>query len=360
MPTLAGLLFSHSPPSYYKWKETINHLKLSKAASKFLWNGLSEDTRTVYDSAKRSYEYYCSYYNISPWPAQEHTLAEWASARAEGSSQIHFQGKVKAKTIFAMMSALRSVHIDRHLSIKPFNSEWLKRILAGISRCQPDDNIKKAEPISLSTLQDVTNTGDKSIDELNFNTACKVTFAGFLCSGEFMYSASDLKDGHTFTNTKLTRNDIHFSEDGKYAVLRLKCSKTDTMLQDVEIILAATNSLCCPVTVLKNLFTQDPQPPTAPLFHLHGHPLDYKSFVKMLKRRLHEIGNPKADHYSGHSFRRGAAQHASDNGILDYDIQRLGRWSSDAFKLYFNESLANRYNLNKRFLTGNTPAIISI
>ena len=80
----------------------------------------------------------------------------------------------------------------------------------------------------------------------------------------------------------------------------------------------------------------------------------------MLKRHFHEIGNLKADHYSDHSFHRGAAQHASDNGILDYDIQRLGRWSSDAFKLYFNESLANRYNLNKRFLTGNTPAIISI
>jgi len=66
MPALAGLLFSHSPPSYFKWKETINHLKLFEVASKFLWNGLSKDTRTVYDSAKRSYEYYCSYYNIFP------------------------------------------------------------------------------------------------------------------------------------------------------------------------------------------------------------------------------------------------------------------------------------------------------
>src|SRR5467141_548966 len=40
-----------------------------------------------------------------------------------------------------------------------------------------------------------------------------------------------------------------------------------------------------------------------------------------LRRRLRIVG---ADLYSGHGFRRGAAQHAA----LDEDIQRLGRWSS--------------------------------
>jgi hypothetical protein len=360
MSTLAGLLFSQPPPSFYEWERTIVHLNLSRTASKFLWNGLSEDTRSVYDSARRSYEYYCSYHNIKPWPAQEHTLAEWASARAEGNSQIRYQGKVKAKTIFAMMSALRSVHVDRRLSLKPFESEWLKRILAGISRCQPDDNTKKAEPMSLSTLEKVIDTGDKTVDELNFNAACKIAFAGFLRSGEFTYSATDFKDTNTFTNTKLTRSDIRFSDDNKYAILRLKRSKTDTMHQGVEIILAASNNICCPVTALKTLLTRDPQPLSAPLFRLSGAPFDYNGFVKILRKRLREIGEPKAGLFSGHSFRRGASQHASDNGMLDYDIQRLGRWSSDAFKLYFNESYANRYNLNKRFLTGSAPAISSL
>jgi hypothetical protein len=50
----------------------------------------SEDTRSIYDSARRSYEYCCSYHNIIPWPAQEHTLAEWASPRTKGISQIKY------------------------------------------------------------------------------------------------------------------------------------------------------------------------------------------------------------------------------------------------------------------------------
>ena len=70
-------------------------------------------------------------------------------------------------------------------------------------------------------LQNVTNTDDKLINELNFNTACKVAFASFLHLGKFTYSTSDLNNGHTFTNTKLTRSNIHFSDDNKYAILRL-------------------------------------------------------------------------------------------------------------------------------------------
>jgi hypothetical protein len=81
--------------------------------------------------------------------------------------------------------------------------------------------------------------------------------------------------------------------------------------------------------------------------------------IDTLRRRLRIVGDPRADRYSGHSFHRGAAQHAANNGILDEDIQRLGRWSSDVFKLYFNTSLGHRFNLNKRFLTGMAPSFHS-
>jgi hypothetical protein len=59
----------------------------------------------------------------------------------------------------------------------------------------------------------------------------------------------------------------------------------------------------------------------------------------------HPLAKEEADNgyknykcFSSHSPRArwGAAQHAADNGILEYDIQRLGRWSSEAFKGYFH------------------------
>ena len=142
---------------------------------------------------------------------------------------------------------------------------------------------------------------------MNFNAACKVAFAGFLRCGEFTYSAFDYKDRHTFMNTKLTRNDVSFSEDNTYAILRLKRSKADVEHHGVDIILSTTNNQCCPVTALKNLFTCDPQPPTAPLFQLDGGLCDSTTFIALLRERLHDIGDPRTDYYSGHSFRQGAA-----------------------------------------------------
>ena len=38
--------------------------------------------------------------------------------------------------------------------------------------------------------------------------------------------------------------------------------------------------------------------------------------------------------YKGHSFRIGEASHAADKGFSDAQIRALGRWKSDAFKVY--------------------------
>jgi hypothetical protein len=178
-----------------------------------------------------------------------------------------------------------------------------------------------------------------------------------LRSGEFTYSLKDQPGSRNFINTKLTRSDVTFDENSEYVILRLKCSKTDLDHKGVEIILAATHDQICPVTALRNLFLLDPQPPTAPLFRFDSRAFDYNLFVDTLRNRLKNIGDQRSLCYSGHSFRRGVAQHAADNGILDGDIQRLGRWSSDAFKLYFNTSFSHRFSLNKRFLSGTAPSL---
>ena len=76
------------------------------------------------------------------------------------------------------------------------------------------------------------------------------------------------------------------------------------------------------------------------------------------RKRLKDKGYKNHKCYSGHSPRRGAAQHAADNGILEYDIQRLGRWSSEAFKGYSHISQAYKFHLNRRFQTGRSVPVI--
>ena len=140
---------------------------------------------------------------------------------------------------------------------------------------------------------------------------------------EFTYSLKGRPGTHDFINTKLTRSDVTFDESYEYAILRLKRSKTDYDHHGVEIILVATYNQICLVSALRKLFLLDKQSPTAPLFRSNSGSFDYDFFVNTLRASLLKIGDSKSFHYSGHSFRRGATQHASD--ILDADIQCLGR-----------------------------------
>src|SRR6267378_4288650 len=142
--------------------------------------------------------------------------------------------------------------------------------------------------------------------------ACKVAWAGFLRCGEFTCSAKDEPGSRNFVNTKLTRSDVTFDEAFGYAIIRLKRSKADYDHKGVEIVLAASRDQVCPVSALRDLFRKDTQPPSAPLFRSAAEsPFDRSYLIDTLRKRLRIVNDPRADRYSGHSFRRGAAHHSA-------------------------------------------------
>jgi hypothetical protein len=107
------------------------------------------------------------------------------------------------------------------------------------------------------------------------------------------------------------------------------------------------------VAALEALFTLDPQEAGLPLFCFTRSIFNPKNFLKRLSAGLTNLGVDPIG-FLGHSFRKGAAQHAHDGGVLGSQIQKLGRWTSDAFQAYFTMSPAILYRLNHQFLTG-TP-----
>lgn len=125
----------------------------------------------------------------------------------------------------------------------------------------------------------------------------------------------------------------------------------------VQIIIAAMGEPTSPIAALRRLFLQDPRPSNAPLFRLQSLAFFCQAFVNILKQRITVAGLSKAN-YSGHSFRKGVAQHAADHGMLDESIQRLGDWTSNAFKLYFTTSSEMLFNLNLSFQKGILLAIL--
>jgi hypothetical protein len=341
-----------------------------------LFYGLSEGTRKTYTSYQSSYETFCLARAQPPYPASLDTLAEWISLRAFGSG-LPGQGPLKAESIKQALAAVRSVHVDRRLPTSVFQSEYLSRIQAGIRRLQGKEDKKKAAPLSLRHLRQITSPAPEvdpetepsvdpttctlssmEIDDLNTDTALKVAWAGFLRGGEVTCEASDLANRDVFEHTKLQRRDITFADNDEHVILTLRSSKCDVEHTGVEIVLARTGTDTCPIKALRALFTLDPQPRRAPLFRASTGTFTRAKYIKALQSRLRDCGNKDWKDYTLHSPRRGAAQHAADNGILEDDIQKLGRWSSEAFKGYFHISLAYKYALNRRFQTGRARPVV--
>ena len=73
---------------------------------------------------------------------------------------------------------------------------------------------------------------------------------------------------------------------------------------------------------------------SGPLFCLaDGSAIKTEVFTRQLKGAL-AFCDLDCSSYKSHSFRIGAASLAAENGMSDVQIWGLGRWKSDAFKLY--------------------------
>ena len=124
----------------------------------------------------------------------------------------------------------------------------------------------------------------------------------------------------------LLKRDITIQEAEERMDVTIRFSKTDQM---------GVGETCY---VFK---TQSPSSPWVYLGALNGLQDDEKicqqSVHRMrqhLKAVLQVIGVPDPGHYSFHSFRRGAAFHASNQGVPDCVIKKHGRWRSEAYVRY--------------------------
>jgi hypothetical protein len=261
--------------------------------------------------------------------------------------------RIKPTTIRAYVSAIRSHHVDANHDTSVFNNPMIKRLLDGATSMNPSTTAERL-PITKDILTQMLTPVALSIKDLNFNAAAATAFAGFLRLGEITYTKAQ-KDSPAFTATKCTRNDITLAND--HMTLRLKRSKTDANHQGVSITIAASGQAGCAVQAMKHLFEKDPQPGNAPLFRFERSAFTSHAVRKEIKNRITAL-SLHSKLYNGHSFRKGAAQHARDNGFTDGQIQQLGRWSSRAFELYCSSSSSDLFRLSLNFQRG-TPISFS-
>jgi len=121
----------------------------------------------------------------------------------------------------------------------------------------------------------------------------------------------------------------------------------DPFLKGVAITIAsASGAHTCLVKALKSLFNHVQSPPKSPLFMQDdGVPMSQDFLISQVRSGLMLAGF-YASKFSGHSFCCGTASLAAMVGFNNYEIQPLGRWCSNSYKLYVDSSQARLVSLS--------------
>ena len=135
-------------------------------------------------------------------------------------------------------------------------------------------------------------------------------------------------------------------EEPQYAYLDLGLCKGDQKKRQFIYLYRQADAAICPVRALHALrhaplFAGVSKAGSAPIFALSKGPAIYReTFTKGMRTALGKHCGRKYEVYGTHSLRRGGAQALCDNGAPPWIVQLLGRWSSDAYKVYCDANLA--------------------
>ena len=247
--------------------------------------------------------------------------------------------RVPPKAVKAYVGRLKSSCIDRGYSdLTVFNDDTVERVYRGIKGMRGEGVNRERKPRTRDVLLDVLSTFNTSTREgATLHASFCLAFAGFLRAGEFTYSAKD-RTSPNFGQWFVTRSSIILFDDR--LELTLPSSKTDPFRNGVTLHIAATNDAGCPVASLRHLYQNFPAAPFGPLFETAPDRAFTSTLViSELRAKLKSLGYE--GHYSGHSFRRGAATEARNVGLPDELIKLLGRWKSEAYLRYIEVEKAH-------------------
>jgi hypothetical protein len=157
-----------------------------------------------------------------------------------------------------------------------------------------------------------------------------MAFYGFFRMGE-LASKSTKVVGHV-----IQYNNVHFQTQGIKHMVNITITnfKHNTDKRPFTILIEREPLLpFCPVQALEDYCKVRGQSP-GPFFCFQDtSPITIGQFNAELQRCLTFCGLDTS-RYKSHSFRIGAACHAAEKGFSDAQIRALGRWKSDAFKVY--------------------------
>ena len=261
---------------------------------------------------------------LAPIPASQQQLILFAADLSQ---------TVTYATMRTYLSAVRHLHISEGHRDPLEGSLQLSLLMKGARRTKPSkgDQRLPITPLILNKMYEILNREPQKYENKLLWAACCLGLFAFLSSGEFT-----IKPGEDFDPTwHLTINDISVDSltDPSKIQIHIKGSKTDQWRKGIHLLVGRTDShLCAVKAILTYIAARGFR--NGPLFiNIDGSSFTQQKLIVSLRNTLTKAGID-CTHYSGHSFRTGAATTVAAKGISDATIQTLGRWSSDLYKRY--------------------------
>ena len=292
----------------------------------------------------RSYFAFCVYYERQPLPADLDTVRAYAQFLSRS---------VQHNTILNYLSGLKMLHILLGFSYPFTGHAILRLLLRGLHRLHPYTP-NRAPPITPGILLSVFG----ALDHQSSLEACVFScglFLFFTMSRLGSMLPKSIKHIARAPQSFLTRARVNMA-DAQFLVVSFLHTKTIQFGQrTLHVPLMRSDSPLCPVAAYLHAADLLSDSACAPAFAYKkpdgaSHPLLPQEFVRVFRTLLSRAGVPLAAQFRGHSFRRGGASWAFNNGVPGELIQVMGDWKSDAYKVYLEFSLSSKVAIAERLI----------
>jgi hypothetical protein len=319
--------------------------ELQASVQRYLTASRAQTTRATYSTGQRVWFWFLE--NVKNYASDiSHVDKVDDYHLSQFAAWLHDVRGVTEKTIELYVTSVKAWYSEVIYGYQPPSKLELTiytRVLHGIKRIrtflQEDEDDCKREPITKQMLIDMYHIMNLHITDIDHGmitlmywSAFTFAFAGFLRVSEYTLK------GEQFHMLKQLK--YHKSNDEIIALqYHLPSSKTDQFYEGATIMMAATNTVYCPVKAFVAYLNKRKQMnfncshERAIFINDKGLPIKPDHINLGLKHLVKLIGlNP--DNYSSHSLRSGAATEAFRANISYERIKLLGRWKSSAVDVY--------------------------
>jgi hypothetical protein len=320
----------------------------------FISSCIAASTRKTYQSGMNSYvQCFADFGFEAPFPATQTSLVMWLSHSATRAKQ-----PLAPSTLRTYLSALVTLHQEIGFGSLLEDKPLVIRCFKGIKKSKGESTMVR-HPITTGIIARFkTQLGSSFTARCYYAAATAATYA-LLRMGEFTVSDDKSSENAfkvlTLSQLKLKREDGSIVDLTNHAAfptvthysLTLRTSKTDPFRKTVTIHVGhpiPVGAMLAYLRVYPNLHDL-----SAPLFRQSLSsllPLKRATMIAVTRDLLCTLGYNQKD-YHGHSFRRGGATSLANAGVAESVIQLVGRWASDAYKLYIVTPLVSLLNASR-------------